>query len=92
MAPKRPLLKTVHDLLAHMQGLGHRVQIATPVHPGERSETTCPVCQGCLVLLAEEHDVKATVTPDLLDACHPRPLVTLILEPTFHSGVRRRSR
>jgi hypothetical protein len=86
MTTKRPALKTVHDLLTHLQGLGHPVQIAAPLHPSERSETTCPVCQGRLVLLAEEHDVKATVTPDLLDACRPRPLVTLILEATFHPG------
>lgn len=86
MASKRPVLQTVHDLLTHMQSLGHRVQLAVPLHPGERSETTCPVCQGRLVLLAEDHDVEATVTPDLLAPCQPRPLVTLVLEPTFHPG------
>jgi predicted methyltransferase len=86
MATKRPALQTMHDLLAHMQGLGHRVQIAAPLHPGERSEATCPACQGRLVLLAEDHDVEATVTPDLLEPCKPRPLVTLILEATFHPG------
>jgi len=86
MTPKRPVFQTVHDLLTHMQGLGQRLQLATPFHPGERSETTCPVCQGRLMLLAEDHDVAATVTSDLLESCQPRPLVTLILEPTFHPG------
>ena len=86
MSAKRPPLQTVHDLLTHMQTLGHRVQIADPLHPGERSEATCPVCQGRLMLLAEDHDVEATVTPDLLEPCQPRPLVTLILEATFQPG------